>query len=100
VRLLAEVGDLLIAVDLSGLALTIENTDEKSRLTVDLFLSSDDSAEFRCALLMLRRRESIDYLLDYYNRNFIKTKIWRTIYLTKKSENRATLPIKGIMGKG
>jgi hypothetical protein len=52
----------------------MEKTEEKSRLTVDLFLSSEDSAEFRCALLMLLSKDSIIYLLDYYNRKFISSR--------------------------
>jgi hypothetical protein len=38
-RLLAELRDLLVTVDLSHPRLTMENTEEKRRLTVDLFLS-------------------------------------------------------------
>lgn len=37
----------------------MEKTEEKRRLTVDLFLSSEDSAELRCALLMDCRMDSM-----------------------------------------
>ncbi len=40
--LLIKLGDFLVAVDLSHSRLTMENTEEKRRLTVDLFLSSED----------------------------------------------------------
>jgi hypothetical protein len=68
----------------------MEKTEEKSRLTVDLFLSSEDSAEFRCALLMLLSKDSIIYLLDYYNRKFISSR-YPPFYLspnTKLSHNQ------------
>lgn len=64
----------MVAVDLDRCWVTMEKTEEKSRLTVDLFLSSDDSAEFRWALLMLLSKDSIIYLLDYYNRKFIRSR--------------------------
>jgi hypothetical protein len=38
-RLLTKLGDLLIAVDLNHLCLTMEKTEEKRRLTVERFLS-------------------------------------------------------------
>lgn len=59
-RLLAELGDLLIAVNLSYQCLTMEKTEEKRRLTVERFLSSEESAEFKCPLLMVTSNDSID----------------------------------------
>ena len=58
----------------------MEKTEEKSRLTVDLFLSSDDSAELRWALLMLLSKDSIDLSVKlFYNRMFIEQDIAQLI---------------------
>ena len=70
----------------------MEKTEEKSRLTVDLFLSSDDSAELRWALLMLLSKVSIDLSVRlYYNRMFIEQDIAQLIkdqYQIYQKDNR------------
>ena len=39
---LCEIGDLMIIVDLREMIFTMEKTEEKRRLTVDLLLSSEE----------------------------------------------------------